>query len=69
MQNTTGQLLLIITVSIVVKGELANKTANYDTNAKAFVPICTRSVSSQKRALLVKFEQVSEAVVRRCFSK
>ena len=37
MQNTTGRLLLIIVVSIVVKGELANETVNYDTKAKAYV--------------------------------
>ena len=28
-QSTTGRLHLIIAVSIVVKGELANKTVNY----------------------------------------
>ena len=28
-QNTTGRLLLIVAVSIVVKEELANKTANH----------------------------------------
>ena len=37
LQNTTGRLLLIIVVSIVVKGELANETVNYDTKAKAYV--------------------------------
>ena len=31
LQNTTGRLLMIMAVSIVVKGELANKTVNYDT--------------------------------------
>ena len=31
LQNTTGRLLLIIAVSIVVKGELANETVNYDS--------------------------------------
>ena len=30
-----GQLLLLITVSIVVKGELANETESYDTKTKA----------------------------------
>ena len=37
MQNTIGRLLLIIAVSVVVKGELTNKTVNYDTKAKAYV--------------------------------
>ena len=31
LQNSTGRLLLIIAVSIVAKGVLANKTVNYDT--------------------------------------
>ena len=38
-QNTTGQLLLIIVVSTVVKGELANENLNYDTKTKAYAPI------------------------------
>ena len=38
-QNTTGQLLLIVAVSVVVKGELANETVNYDTKTKANVPV------------------------------
>ena len=29
LQNTRGRLVLIIAVSIVVKGELANETVNY----------------------------------------
>ena len=33
LQNRTGRLLLIIAVSIVVKGVLANETVNYDTRA------------------------------------
>ena len=33
--ENNGQLLLLITVSIVVKGELANETENYDTKTKA----------------------------------
>ena len=33
-QNITGRLLLIIAVSMVIKGELANKTVNYDTKLK-----------------------------------
>ena len=36
MQNTTARLLLIIAVSIVVKGELANKTINYDADIKTY---------------------------------
>ena len=39
LQNTTGQLLLIIVVLVVVKGELANETVNYDTKTKAYVSI------------------------------
>ena len=37
LQNTTGRLLLIILVSILVKRELANEAVNYDTEAKAYV--------------------------------
>ena len=36
-QNTTGRLLLIRAVSIVVNGELANEAVNYDKKAKAYV--------------------------------
>ena len=39
LQNSTGQLLLIIAVSIVAKGLLANETVNYDTKAKAYILI------------------------------
>ena len=39
LQNTTGRLLLIIAVSIVVKGELPNETVNYGAKTKTFVPI------------------------------
>ena len=53
----------------VVKGELANENLNYDRKTKAYVPIWARSVSYQKRAALVKFEQVSEAVAHRFSSK
>ena len=42
--NTTGWLLLIIAVSIVVKRVLANETGNYDTKTKAYVLIWDRSV-------------------------
>ena len=44
MQNTIGRLLLLIALSIVVKGELANETVNYDTKTKAYVPISVGSV-------------------------
>ena len=33
LENSTGGLILIIAVSIVVKGVLANETVNYDTKA------------------------------------
>ena len=52
-----------------MKGELANENLNHDTKTKAYVPIWARSVSYQKRAVLVKFEQVLEAVVCRLFFK
>ena len=58
-QDTTGQLLLIVAVSIVVKGELANKAVNYDTKTKAHI-----WTNLLKRAVHVK-EQVSEAVTGR----
>ena len=44
LQNSTGRLLLIIAVSIVVKGVLANETVNYDT--KALRKKCPNSKSS-----------------------
>ena len=70
LQNTTGRLLLIIAVPIkLVKGELANENLNYDKKTKVYVPIWARSVSYQQRTVLVKFEQVSEAVVGKCSSK
>ena len=49
LQNTTGRLLLIIAVTIVVKGKLGNKTVNYDTKTKAYVPMVARSVSCHKK--------------------
>ena len=55
--------------SIVVKGELANANRTYDTKTQAYVPLLVRNVSYQKKAVLVKYKQVSEAVVRRCSSK
>ena len=36
LNKVTGQLLLIIEVSKVVKGELVNETANYDTEIKHY---------------------------------
>ena len=44
LQNTTRRLLLIIAVSIVVKGVLVNETVNYDT--KAMRKKCPNSKSS-----------------------
>ena len=48
-----------------MKEEWANQTVSYDTKTEAYVPIWDRSVSYQKTAVLVKFEQISEAVIRR----
>ena len=62
-QNSTVRLLLIIAVSIVVKGELANETVIYDTKTKAYIPI-SAEVLVIKKAVQVK-EQVSEAVVHK----
>ena len=45
LQKRTGQLLLIVVVSIVAKGVLANETVNYETRTKAYVLIWSRSVS------------------------
>ena len=39
LQNSTGRLLLIIAVSIIAKGVLANETVNYETKTKADVLI------------------------------
>ena len=44
-QNSTGGLVLIIAVSIVAKGVLANQTMNYETRTKAYVLIWARSLS------------------------
>ena len=38
-QNSTGRVLLIIAVSVVGKGVLANETMNYDTKTKAYTSI------------------------------
>ena len=40
LQNTTGRLLLIIAVSVVVK-RLANETVDYNTKTKAYVRKCS----------------------------
>ena len=37
LQNSTGPLLLIIVVSIVTKGVLANETVNYDTKTEEYI--------------------------------
>ena len=55
--------------SIVVKEEVPNETVNYGIKTKAYVLIWAINVSYQKKAVPVKAEQVSEAVVRRCSSK
>ena len=49
LQNSTGRLLLNITVSIVVKGVLANETVNYDTKAllKSFQIVNLRIIRSK----------------------
>ena len=59
LQNTTRRLLLIIAVSIVLvmKGELASETVNYDTKTMyEFEPKC----NLLRTTLQVK-QQVSEA--------
>ena len=38
LPSSTGRLLLIKAVSIVMNRELANETVNYDTKTKAHVP-------------------------------
>ena len=48
LQNSTGRLLLIIAVSIVAKGLLANETVKYETRTKAYVLIWASSVTYQK---------------------
>ena len=49
LQNSTGRLLLNITVSIVAKGVLANETVNYDTKAllKSFQIVNLRIIRSK----------------------
>ena len=36
LQNAMGKLLLILAISIVVKGELEIETVSYDTEMKAY---------------------------------
>ena len=63
LQNTTRRLLLIIAVSIVLvmKGELASETVNYDTKTMyQFEPKC----NFLRNTLQLK-QHVLEAVVRR----
>ena len=50
LQSTTGRLLLIVAVSIVLKGELANETVNYDRSDRSLCQKCKLS----KRAVQVK---------------
>ena len=62
LQNTTRRLLLIIAVSVilVMKGELASETVNYDTKyIYQFEPKCNLLRST------LQVKHVSEAVVRR----
>ena len=62
LQRIASRLLLITAVSIG-KGELVNKTINYDTKTKA------RDQLSQNNLAVQLKEQVSEIVVRSCSSK
>ena len=39
LENITGRLALIVAVSIVVTGKLANETKNCDTKTKVYVTI------------------------------
>ena len=45
LQNSSGRLFLIMLVSIVAQGVLANQTVNYETRTKAYVLISARSLS------------------------
>ena len=51
------------------EGRISKRGCKLCTKIKACVPIWSRIVSYQKRAALVKFEQVSEVVVHRFSSK
>ena len=72
LENISVSISIVPIVSIVsieVKGELRNEIVNYDAKTKAYMPIRARNVKYQKRAVMVKSEQVSEAVVCRCSSR
>ena len=45
LQSSTGRVFLIIAVSVVAKGVLANGAVNYDTKTEAYVLILAKSVS------------------------
>ena len=45
LQNSSRRLILVIAVSLVAKGVLANETVHYDTQTKAYVLIWARGVS------------------------
>ena len=51
------------------EGKIDKRNCKLSCKIKAYVAIWTRRVSYQKRAALVKFEQVSEAVAHRFSSK
>ena len=56
LQNTTRRLLLMIAVSVVVRGELANETVNYNTETGAYqfkqeVPVMKKCSPGQKTGL------------------
>ena len=61
LQNNTGRLFLIIAVSIVAKGVLANENVNYDRKIKHMCINLNQKFKLLKRAFQVK-QQVSEAV-------
>ena len=62
LQNTTDRLLLIIAVSIAVKGELANETVDYDIEIKAYqfeseVQVIKKGSAGERRGLTRAFEE------------
>ena len=69
LQKNTGRLLLIIVVSIVVQGELANKTINYYTEIKSqqFEPevrVIKRASPGEKTSLTHVFEEGFWSIVQ-----
>ena len=65
LPNATGRLFLIIAVSLVVKGELANETVNYDTEIESYqfepeVQVIKRGSPGERTGLT----RVSEEEVR-----